>query len=186
MIADTNRANLNQPPVAAPSIDPTSSLDIEAQQVDHLLIVKAFADGLDLVETVNRLVPTQMGVKPGIIVLGLVLDTLTGRSPLYRLVEFYEGRDTELLLGERVADGAFNDDTVGRVLDLLFEAGTQRIFSELAMKAVQKHEISTRAAHFDTTSVNVHGEYRVDEASPRYLRSLRATARTTARISSNS
>ena len=166
MIADTNRANLNQPPVAAPSIDPTSSLDIEAQQVDHLLIVKAFADGLDLVETVNRLVPTQMGVKPGIIVLGLVLDTLTGRSPLYRLVEFYEGRDTELLLGERVADGAFNDDTVGRVLDLLFEAGTQRIFSELAMKAVQKHEISTRAVHFDTTSVNVHGEYRVDEASP--------------------
>ena len=74
-------------------------LDVDAQQVDHLLIVKAFADELDLVETANRLVPTQMGVKPGIIVLGLVLDTLTGRSPVYRLVEFYEGRDTELLLG---------------------------------------------------------------------------------------
>jgi transposase len=81
-------------------------------------------------------------------------------------VEFYEGRDTGLLLGERVPASVFNDDTVGRVLDLLFEAGTQRIFSELAMKAILKHEISTRAVHFDTTSVNVHGEYRVDEASP--------------------
>jgi hypothetical protein len=71
------------------------------------------------VETVNRLAPTQMVVKPGSIVLGLVMDTLTGRSPLYRLVEFHEGRDTELLLGERVPASAFNDDTAGRLLDLL-------------------------------------------------------------------
>ncbi|NTW38182.1 MAG: DUF4277 domain-containing protein [Syntrophobacteraceae bacterium] len=166
MSADTDKPNLNQPPWPVPSIVQTNSLDIDAQQVDHLLIVKAFADDLDLVETVNRLAPTQMDVKPGTIVLGLVMDTLTGRSPLYRLVEFYEGRDTELLLGECVPASAFNDDTVGRVLDLLFETGTQRIFSELSMTAVQKHEISIRAVHFDTTSVNVHGEYRVDEASP--------------------
>ena len=166
MSADTNKPESNQPPGSGPSIDPRSCLDIEAQQVDHLPIIKTFADDLDLVETVNRLVPTQMEVKPGIVVLGLVLDTLTGRSPLYRLVEFYEGRDTELLLGERVPAGTFNDDTVGRVLDLLFKAGTQQIFSELAMKAVRKNGISTRAVHFDTTSVSVHGEYRVDEASP--------------------
>jgi transposase len=166
MNADTNKPELNQPPGSEPSIDPTSCLDIEAQQVDHLPIIKTFADDLDLVETVNRLVPTQMEVKPGIVVLGLVLDTLTGRSPLYRLVEFYEGRDTELLLGERVPASTFNDDTVGRVLDLLFEAGTQQIFSELAMKAVRKNGISTRAVHFDTTSVSVHGEYRVDETLP--------------------
>ena len=133
--------------------------------MDHLPIIKTFADDLDLVETVNRLVPTQMEVKPGTVVLGLVLDTLTGRSPLYRLVEFYEGRDTEVLLGERVPASTFNDDTVGRVLDLLFETGTQQIFSELAMKAVRKNGISTRTVHFDTTSVSVHGEYRVDEAS---------------------
>jgi len=157
---------LNQLPGPRPAIDPAESLDIDAERVDHLLIVKAFADDLDLVGTVNRLVPTQMGIKPGIVVLGLVLDTLTGRSPLYRLVEFFEGRDTELLLGERVPAGAFNDDTVGRVLDLLFETGTQRIFSELSMTAVRKHEISTRAVHFDTTSVSVYGDYRVDEANP--------------------
>lgn len=145
-------------------------LDVEAQQVDHLLIVKAFADDFDLVETINRLVPTQMEVKPGIIVLGLVLDTLTGRSPLYRLMESYERRDKEILLGKRVPAGMFNDDTVGRVLDLLFETGTQRILSELAMKAVQKREISTRAVHFDTTSVSVHGEFRGNDASSPPLR----------------
>lgn len=166
MRADTDKPNLNQPPGPWPSMDSAESLDIDAERVDHLLIVKAFADDLDLVGTVNRLVPTQMEVKPGLIILGLVLDTLTGRSPLYRLVDFFEGRDTELLLGERVPASAFNDDSVGRILDLLFETGTQRIFSELAMKAVRKHDISTRAVHFDTTSVNVYGDYRVDEADP--------------------
>jgi transposase len=166
MSADTGKSSLSQPIGVELSIDPASGLDIDAQQVDHLLIMKSFADDLDLVETVNRLAPTQMEVKPGTIVLGLVLDTLSGRSPLYRLVEFFEGRDMEVLLGERVPASAFNDDTVGRVLDLLFETGTQRIFSELAMKAVQKHGISTRSVHFDTTSVSVHGDYRIDEASP--------------------
>jgi transposase len=166
MSADTDRDNLNQAPGPRPSIDPAESLDIDAERVDHLLIVKAFADDLDLVGTVNRLVPTQMDVKPGIIVLGLVLDTLTGRSPLYRLTDFFVDRDTEILLGERVPVSAFNDDTVGRVLDLLFETGTQRIFSELAMKAVRRHEISTRSVHFDTMSVNVYGDYRVNEANP--------------------
>jgi len=165
MSADTKKPNLNRPSASGHLIDPTSA-DIDAERVDHLSIVRAFADDLELVETVNRLVPTQMAVKPGVIVLGLVLDTLTGRSPLYRLEEFFDGRDTELLLGERVRASAFNDDTVGRCLDLLYEAGTQGIFSELAMRAVVNHKISTRAVHFDTTSVNVYGEYRVDEASP--------------------
>lgn len=50
-----NRPNLHQGPGSGASIDPTSGLDIDAQQVDHLLIVKAFADDLNLVETVNRL-----------------------------------------------------------------------------------------------------------------------------------
>ena len=142
------------------------SLAIDAQQVDHLLIIKAFADDLDLVGTINRLVPTEMAVSPGVIVLGLVLDTLSGRTPLYRLVEFFDGRDTELLLGERVAASVFNDDTVGRILDRLYEVGTQKIFCELAMKAVGKYQVSTRAVHFDTTSVNVFGDYRVDETAP--------------------
>ena len=166
MSAHTDQPNLSRPLGAGPSTESPESLDIDAERVDHLLIVKAFADSLGLVETVNRLAPTQMAVKPGLIVLGLVLDTLTGRSPLYRLEEFFEGRDTGLLLGESVPASVFTDHTVGRVLDLLFEIGTQKIFSALAMKAVKKYEIPMDAVHFDTTSVNVFGDYRADEADP--------------------
>ena len=98
MSADTHKSNLSQPVGVGLSIEPAGGLDIDAQQVDHLLIMKSFADDLELAATVNRLAPTQMEVKPGTIVLGLVLDTLSRRSPLYRLVEFFEGRDTEVLL----------------------------------------------------------------------------------------
>ena len=75
MSADTPQSNLSQPIGAGLSIDLASGLDIDAQQVDHLLIMKSFADDLELAATVNRLAPTQMEVKPGTIVLGLVLDT---------------------------------------------------------------------------------------------------------------
>jgi hypothetical protein len=112
MSADTDNPNLNQLPACGHLSDPTIA-EIDAEQVDHIFIVKAFADGLPWVETLNRPVPTQMAVKPGVIVLGLVLDALTGQSPLYRLEECYEGRDTELLLGERIPAGAFNDNAVG-------------------------------------------------------------------------
>ena len=57
---------------------------IAAYQVQHLPLVKAYADQIGLVEAMHAVVPTEMGVDPGPIVLGMILDTLRGRSPRYR------------------------------------------------------------------------------------------------------
>ena len=38
---------------------------------------------------------------------------------------------------------------------------TQKIFSALSVSALQRFELSTHHVHFDTTSVNLYGEYRV-------------------------
>jgi Domain of unknown function (DUF4277) len=110
---------------------------IEASQVQHLPIVKAYADKIGLVEAINAVVPTEMGVDPGTIVLGMILDTLSGRSPLYRLEEFFTHQDTALLLGKAVAPEAFNDDTAGRVLERLYDVGTMKIFTACAVRADQ-------------------------------------------------
>jgi hypothetical protein len=88
---------------------------IEASPVQHLPLVKAYADKISLVEVINQVVPTEMAIDPGTIVLGMILDTLSGRSPLDRLEEFLAHHDTALLLGQAVAPEAFDDDTVGRV-----------------------------------------------------------------------
>jgi transposase len=137
--------------------------EIEAYQVHHLPIVKAYADKIGLVEVVNELVPTEMEVDAGTIVLGLGLDTLSGRSPLYRLEAFFAQHDTELRLGQALPAQAFNADTVGRVLDRLYAAGTMKIFTACAVRADQLFGWDKRYVHFDTTSWRVYGDYLLAE-----------------------
>jgi transposase len=125
----------------------------------HMPIVKAYAEKIGLVETIDQMVDTQMELSPGMVVLGMVLDTLSGRTPLYRLTEFFEEKDTELLLGSPIESERFCDYNLGRSMDKIFETGTQRIFSQLANKALKVFEIDTQGMHFDTTSVSVFGDY---------------------------
>lgn len=139
---------------------------IEAYQVQHLPIVKAYADKIGLVEAINKVVPTEMGVDPGTIVLGMILDTLSGRSPLYRLGEFFPHQDTALLLGKAVAPEAFKDDTVGRLLERLYDVGTMKIFTACAVRADQVYGLDKRYVHFDTTSISVYGDYLPPEGQP--------------------
>jgi transposase len=137
--------------------------EIEAYQVHHLPIVKAYADKIGLVEVINELVPSEMEVDPGTMVLGLVVDTLSGRSPLYRLEEFFAQHDTELLLGKALPAQAFNDDTGGRMLDRLYEIGTMKLFTACAVRADTRFGLDKRHVHFDTTSMSVYGAYALPE-----------------------
>ena len=148
---------------------------IEAYQVQHLPIVKAYADKIGLVEVINQLMPTDMDVDPGTIVLGMILDTLSGRSPLYRLAAFMAQHDTALLLGKAIPAEAFNDDTVGRVLDRLYDTGTMKVFTACAVRADQVFGFDKRYVHFDTTSVTVYGDSLPPEASKEQTRPLRLT-----------
>jgi len=63
--------------------------DIKFSEAKHLPIVAAFARKLGIIEEVDRLIDGQMELSPGIVVLGLILDTLSGRTPLFRLHECF-------------------------------------------------------------------------------------------------
>ena len=136
---------------------------IEVYPVHHLPILKAYADQLGLVSLINHYVPTEMEVDAGTVVLALVLDTLSGRSPLYRLEEFFAQQDTELLLGKAIPPQALNDDTAGRVLDRLYDFGTTRLFTACAVRATTRFGLERRYVHFDTTSRSVWGDYHFAE-----------------------
>src|SRR5499427_2540268 len=137
--------------------------EIAVYPVQHLPIIKAYADQLGLVGLINHYVPTEMDVDAGTIVLGLVLDTLSGRSPLYRLEEFFAHQDTALLLGKVLPPQALTDDTVGRVLDRLYDFGTMRLFTACAVRAAARFDLERRYVHFDTTSRSVWGDYQYAE-----------------------
>ena len=131
-------------------------------EVRHLPIVKQYAKRLNLVETINRIVDSQMELSPGMAILAMVLDTLSGRTPLYRLTEFFEEKDTELLLGSAIEPGRFCDTNLGRAMDKIFEVGTLKIFSQLAQNAIAVFDIDPRRLNFDTTSISVYGDYDLD------------------------
>ncbi len=134
---------------------------IAAYVVNHLPIIKAYADRIGLVPTINRLVDSEMDIDPGTVFLGMVLDTLSGRSPLYRLDEFFESQDTELLLGKKVDTCRFSDHNVTRVMDKAHGVGTIKIFSALAANAVDAFGVDTRptkkrpAAHYKAYETQV-------------------------------
>lgn len=131
--------------------------------VGHLPIVKQFAKRINLVETINTMVASQMQLPPGQAVLAMVLDTLSGRTPLYRLKEYFHEKDTELLLGTELDAKLFCDYNLGRVIDKIYDTGTHGIFSQLSQNAVGQFDIDARKVHFDTTSISVHGDYELTE-----------------------
>jgi transposase len=137
--------------------------EIEVYPVHLRPILKAYADQLGLIGLINHDVPTEMDVDAGTVVLGLVLDTLSGRSPLYRLEEFFAHQDTEPLLGQALPPQAFHDDAVGRVLDRLYDLGTMKLFTAWAVRAAARFGLECRSVHFDTTSRRAWGDYQFAE-----------------------
>ena len=59
----------------------------------HLPIVKEYARRLGLEAVVERALDCGMRAGAGKIFLGLVMNVLAGRSPLYRVEEFFGSRD---------------------------------------------------------------------------------------------
>ena len=110
-----------------------------------------------------------MKASPGTILLGLVMNVLSGRSPIYRVEEFFRARDAALLLGEDITAEMLNDDAIGRALDRIYEYGTWKIFSEVCVQAFRSFGVDCSVVHHDTTSVSVWGEYESSANDPLHI-----------------
>ncbi len=124
-----------------------------------LPIVSAYAARIGLVEQIDRLLHCQMEVSPGRVVLALMLDALTGRSPLFRLEQFFVDKDVEHLLGEAIPLSRLNDDTLGRVLDRLADVGTNTVLGAVMIGVMKSFELDMSHVHHDVTSHSVYGDY---------------------------
>jgi len=126
-----------------------------------LPIVAAFVKKIGVAEEVDRLCAMESDVRPGIVVSAMILDTLSGRSPLYRLEQFCAAMDTELLLGEKIDAAKFNDDALGRVLLRIYEVGTGLFLTAICLRVHKAFRLDTSHVHHDTTSLTLYGAYDV-------------------------
>lgn len=131
----------------------------DAGMHNFLVPASAYCRALGLIDKINELMRSEMKLQPGLVVQTMVLDTLSGRSPLYHLKEFVASIDTELLLGETVRPALFTDTNIGRSLDAIAAYGTGRLLTAVGVEAVKRFGLDPRVVSYDTTSTNVWGTY---------------------------
>ncbi len=125
-------------------------------------VVAALCRQIGLVDVINEAAEwhTQAKMGPGERIMALIMCIVGNRHALWRVEEFYEDEDLEVLFGPGVKSEDFNDDALGRALDKLHAAGAQGVMATVAMRALAVEEIPlSGAARADTATISVWGEY---------------------------
>ena len=141
-------------------------IQIKSSNIDHLGIVSGVCDEIELVETINKIIPknTSMKLSIGARIKAMVLNGLgfTGRA-LYLTPQFFVNRPVGLLIGENATADDLNDDSLGRALDALYQNNPELTFSAIAKNAIRIYNVNTSKRQLDTTSVSVEGEYKDED-----------------------
>jgi hypothetical protein len=83
----------------------------------------------------------------------LLLAILDGHHVLYKVGPRLEERGLLPLLQPGLSSTALNDYRLGQILDALFAAHLTRVFSAVALKALEVYTIPTPWLHQDTTTI---------------------------------
>jgi transposase len=104
-------------------------------------------------------------------VQAMVLNALgfVGRA-LYLTPEFFDNKPVDLLIREGLTAEDFNDDSLGRALDKLFDAGITEVFASVASRALGVFGIEHDFVHLDNSSFSLEGDYATPSEDPKVVR----------------
>ena len=92
--------------------------------------------------------------------MAIVLNGLGFSSrALYLTPDFLRNKPVDLLINPNLTAEDFNDDTLGRVLDDLYEHGVTEVFAGGSVRAMQTYGIETEFGHLDSSLMHLHGDY---------------------------
>lgn len=129
-------------------------------------VVSALWDQLKMGEIIDQLLdwdPAQCKLSPAMRLKAVTINILAGRTPLYRVHEFYKHQDLANLFGKGVSEKDLNDDCLARALDKLAQADASTVTSSVLLNAIGQEGIESTHLHSDTTSISVYGKYEEDE-----------------------
>lgn len=136
---------------------------LSSKTLDHLGLVSGMIDELDLVNTIDELVPQDFenrNLSIGTICKALIINGLgfTQRT-IYMVSSFFEGKPVEKLLGEGITSNQLNESAIGRSLDALYDYGVTALYSKIAPSVCNRLGLGISQMHMDITSFSVQGEY---------------------------
>jgi transposase len=149
-----------------------AEISYSTQRLDHLGIVAGVCQQIGLAEQIDTYVGvTGRKVSVGEAVQAMVLNALgfVGRA-LYLTPEFFSNKPIDLLIREGLTAEDFNDDSLGRGLDILYQAGVTEVFARIASHALGVFGIEHEYVHLDNSSFSVEGDYDTPLGDPKAIR----------------
>lgn len=136
------------------------AMDTKIKQVDVLPMVKHYITEMRLHELFDKYVPNDKGfeIKPAQVLCTLVMNIVVSPKPLYKVDEWLIGH-----MDGKAEDmdkaGKYNDDRLGRCLQVLFDSDRHSLMSEASAAAIRVHNLETKQIHNDSTTVSFAGAY---------------------------
>jgi transposase len=136
--------------------------------VAHLPLVLGVLRRLAVATVIARLIPPhpahQLSCGRG--VEALVLAILDGHHALYKGGKRLEERGMLALLQPGLTRAALNDYRLGHILEALFAANLNKVYSAVALTALEVYAIATPWLHQDTTTIALSGAYADEPKTP--------------------
>lgn len=137
---------------------------VSGKVLDHLGLVASTIEKLGLVEKIDQRIPLAkskgVNITIGQRVAAMILNGLGFIDDrLYMFPQFLKNKPVDRLFGANVCAEHFNDDALGRSLDLIYKYGVTKLFSDIAFEIGDEHQLLGHSAHFDTSSLSVYGAY---------------------------
>jgi transposase len=129
--------------------------------IAHLPLALGVLRRLEVATVIDRLIPPHPAheLATGRGVEALVLAILAGHHALYKVGQRLEERGMLALLQPGLTRASLHDYRLGHILDALFAANLNKVFSALALKALEVYAIPTPWLHQDTTTIALYGAY---------------------------
>jgi transposase len=132
--------------------------------IAHLPLVLGVLRRLEVATVIDRLIPPHPAhvLSCGRGVEALVLAILDGDHALYKVGKRLEDRGMVALLQPGLTRASLNDYRLGHILEALFAANLNKVYSAVALKALEVYTILTPWVHQDTTTIALYGAYADD------------------------
>src|SRR5918911_3268442 len=136
--------------------------------VAHLPLVLGVLRRLEVATVVDGLIPPHPAhvLSTGRGVEALVLAILDGDHALYKVGQRLDERGMLELLQPELTRASLHDYRLGHILEALFAANLNQVFSAMALKALEVYAIPTPWLHQDTTTIALYGAYADEPKSP--------------------
>ena len=137
--------------------------ECSSKLLNHLGLVSGMYDELGVGELIDSLIPQDQEkrvVSLGQAVKAMVLNGLgfVNRA-LYLTPHFFQDKPVDRLIGEGIEAQHLNDTTSGRALDGIYNYNPEELYSQLALRAVDRLGLLPRFGHLDSTSIHTDGRY---------------------------